>query len=213
MWNKIFLVLAAALLFLSCKEKSPLLKPDPDELAKKSPDTYVAEFNTSKGLFDIEVHRNWAPNGADRFYYLVNNGFYDSVKFFRVLTGFVAQFGAHGDTSVAKVWGELTFPDDPVTESNTRGMVTFAAGQAPNSRTTHIFINYADNSRLDKMRFAPFGKVTQGMDVVDSLYAGYGEGAPYGRGPDQGKIAEGGNKYLDAEFPELDYVIKAVIKK
>lgn len=202
------------ILFLTfCTNYSPLLNPDPDELNQKCPDKYKAEFTTSKGVFTIEVNREWAPKGADRFFYLVDNGFYDSVKFFRVLKGFVAQFGVHGDTSVAKVWRNLSFPDDPVKQSNLRGMVTFAAGQQPDSRTTHIFINYGNNSKLDQMRFAPFGKVISGMETIDSLYADYGEGSPFGLGPDQAKIGIEGNKYLESEFPKLDYIIKAVIKE
>ena len=186
---------------------------NPAALNEKAPDTFKVTFDTSKGPFVIQVHRAWAPVGADRFYNLVKNGFYDDTRFFRVLDGFMAQIGINGNPSVQSNWRTATIQDDPVKESNKRGFVTFAKSGAPNSRSTQIFINYRDNSSLDRQGFAPFGEVTSGMDVVDKLYSGYGEGAPSGRGPEQGKIQAEGNAYLVKDFPKLDYVKKATIEK
>jgi peptidyl-prolyl cis-trans isomerase A (cyclophilin A) len=185
---------------------------NPGALTEKAPDTYKVKFDTSKGPFVIEVHRSWAPVGADRFYNLVKNGFYDDTRFFRVLDGFMAQIGINGNPSVQSSWRTATIQDDPVKESNKRGFVTFAKSGAPNSRSTQIFINYRDNTNLDRQGFAPFGQVTSGMDVVDKLYSGYGEGAPSGRGPEQGRIQSEGNAYLVKDFPKLDYVKKATIE-
>jgi peptidyl-prolyl cis-trans isomerase A (cyclophilin A) len=175
-----------------------------------APATYRARFETTAGTFVIEVHRDWAPHGADRFYELVKSGYYDGQRFFRVLSGFMAQFGIHGDPKVSAVWRGRNIPDDPVRQSNTRGMVTFATA-GPNTRTTQVFINYANNGMLDGQGFAPFGQVVQGMEVVDHLFAGYGEGAPRGRGPDQGRIQGEGNGYLQRDFPKLDSVKRATI--
>lgn len=186
---------------------------NPAALTEKAPDTFKATFDTSKGPIVIEVHRAWAPVGADRFYNLVKNGFYDDTRFFRVLDGFMAQIGINGNPSIQSNWRTATIQDDPVKESNKRGYVTFAKSGAPNSRSTQIFINYRDNSSLDRQGFAPFGQVVSGMDVVDKLYSGYGEGAPSGRGPEQGKIQAEGNAYLVKDFPKLDYVKKAMIDK
>jgi peptidyl-prolyl cis-trans isomerase A (cyclophilin A) len=140
-------------------------------------------------------------------------GFYDDTRFFRAIDGFMVQFGISGDPAVNGRWQEAGIPDDPVKGSNTRGFVTFAQRGTPNTRTTQIFINYGDNARLDASRFAPFGKVVQGMDVVDQLFKGYGEGAPGGHGPDQGMIQAKGNAYLDARFPQLDAIKQAQIVK
>src|SRR5580658_10662138 len=146
---------------------------DPAALNAQAPALYKATFDTSKGSFVVEVHRDWAPNGADRFYNLVKNGFFDNARFFRVITGFMVQFGINGDPKLSAVWREAHIKDDPVTKSNARGAITFATA-GPDTRTTQIFINYADNSRLDGQGFAPFGIVTgAGMDVVDKLYSGY----------------------------------------
>jgi peptidyl-prolyl cis-trans isomerase A (cyclophilin A) len=186
---------------------------NPAQLNEKAPDTYKARFDTSKGVFVITVNRAWAPLGADRFYNLVKNGFYDECRFFRVLDGFMAQIGMNGDPSVQRVWQTARLQDDPVKESNKRGYVTFAHAGA-NSRTTQFFINFGDNGgSLDKQGFPPIGQVTTGMDVVDKLYSGYGEGAPRGQGPSQGSIAAEGNAYLTKSFPKLDYVKKATIEK
>jgi len=158
----------------------------------------------------VQVTRDWAPNGADRFYNLVKNGYYKDIAFFRVVAGFMAQFGIHGDPKLNTVWRDASIPDDPVKSSNTRGRITFAT-RGPNTRTVQLFINLADNARLDGMGFAPFGEVVAGMDIVDALYNGYGEGAPRGRGPDQGRLQGEGNAYLKADFGQLDYLVSADI--
>ena len=183
---------------------------NPAALKEQAPPVYKVEFDTSKGSFVVEVHRDWAPNGADRFYNLVQNGFYDNTRFFRVLEGFMAQFGVNGDPKVSTVWREARIKDDPVKVSNKRTFVTFATA-GPNTRTTQVFISYGDNSNLDSQGFAPFGQVVSGMKVVDSLYNGYGEGAPRGRGPDQARVQSEGNAYLGSAFPNLDYIKKATI--
>lgn len=194
---------------------APAAEPNPALLqpslaVEKAPETYKVKLETTKGEVVIEVTRAWAPNGADRFYNLVKIGYYDGVVFFRVIEGFMAQVGMHGDPAVQAAWSKAAIADDPVTQSNTRGMVTFAATSAPNSRTTQFFINFGDNSSLKQHGpFAPFGRVVEGMAVVDSLYSGYGEGAPRGRGPSQGEIARQGNAYLKASFPELDAITRA----
>ncbi|PYP41018.1 MAG: peptidylprolyl isomerase [Gemmatimonadetes bacterium] len=179
--------------------------------AVQAPDSFRARFTTTKGDFVIEVHRAWAPLGADRFYNLVRSGFYDGVRFFRVLPGFMAQFGIHGDTAVVSAWRERVFLDDPVRRTNGPGMVTFATA-GPGTRTTQVFINFVDNSRLDGMGFAPFGRVVSGVDVISKLYGGYGEGAPRGRGPDQMKLNIEGEKYLARQFPKLDKIITATVE-
>jgi peptidyl-prolyl cis-trans isomerase A (cyclophilin A) len=191
---------------------NPLLDPKHPDANKQAPAKFLAKFETSKGEFVIEVQRDWSPKGADRFYNLVKNGYFTDVRFFRVVTGFVAQFGIHGDPKVSAAWRETNIPDDPVKESNKRGMVVFATA-GPNTRTTQLFINFKDNARLDTMGFSPFGKVIQGMEVVDQLHAEYGEGAPRGRGPDQGRIQAEGNAYLMREFDKLDYIKKATIQE
>jgi peptidyl-prolyl cis-trans isomerase A (cyclophilin A) len=185
---------------------------NPASLNEKAPAVYQAKFDTSKGPFVVEVHRDWAPNGADRFYNLVKNGFYNDVRFFRVLEGFMAQFGINGDPSLSAVWRNADIKDDPVKVSNGRGTITFATA-GPNTRTTQVFINFGDNAGLDGQGFSPFGKVVSGMEVVDSLYGGYGEGAPRGNGPDQGQLQAYGNAYLEKSFPKLDYVKTATIVK
>jgi peptidyl-prolyl cis-trans isomerase A (cyclophilin A) len=183
----------------------------PAQLSEKAPAIFKAKFTTAKGDFVVEVHRDWAPNGADRFYNLVKAGFFDDTRFFRAIEGFMVQFGISGDPALSTKWLNANIPDDPVTQSNKRGFVTFAQRNDPNSRSTQVFINYSDNKNLDGMRFAPFGQVVKGMDVVDSLYKGYGEGAPGGAGPNQGLIQSQGNAYLDTSFPKLDAIRAAVI--
>jgi len=204
-------ILAWALLPLPmiARAQSPaLLRPDSAALAAHSPAVYRAEVTTGRGRFVIEVHRVWAPRGADRFHYLVKNGFYDGAAFFRVLPGFIAQFGVNADPAVTAVWKTRRFPDDPATHSNLRGTVTFASA-GPGTRTSQLFINTGDNKQLDGLGFAPLGRVISGMGVVDSLYGGYGEGAPDGTGPDQGRLAKEGGAYLSREFPELDVIRSA----
>ena len=185
---------------------------NPSALSEQAPATYKADFDTSKGRFTIQVTRAWAPVGADRFYNLVKNGFFDEARFFRVIDNFMVQFGIHGNPTIAKAWTSARLQDDPVKQSNRRGFVSFATA-GPNTRTTQVFINFRDNTNLDKMGFAPFGEVVAGMDVVDRLYSGYGEGAPSGKGPDQGRVQAEGNAYLNKEFPRLDFVKAATIGK
>jgi peptidyl-prolyl cis-trans isomerase A (cyclophilin A) len=175
----------------------------------KAPSLYTVKLETTKGEVLIDVHRDWAPLGADRFHELVKAGYYDNVAFFRVLKGFMAQTGLNGDPMVTARWREKNISDDPVKQSNSRGLVSFATA-GPNTRTTQFFINYSDNSRLDGMGFSPFGKV-QNMRAVDALYSDYGEGAPRGRGPSQGRLTREGNAYLKQAFPQLDYITKAEI--
>jgi peptidyl-prolyl cis-trans isomerase A (cyclophilin A) len=183
---------------------------NPAALNQKAPDVYHAKFETTKGVFVIEVTREWAPLGADRFYNLVRNGYYNNCRFFRVVANFMVQFGINGDPRINSVWRQARITDDPVKQSNTTGYVSFATG-GPNTRTTQVFINYSDrNAQLDKSGFAPFGKVIEGMEVVQSLYAEYGDGAPRGKGPDQGRIQTEGNAYLEKEFSKLDYIKSAV---
>jgi peptidyl-prolyl cis-trans isomerase A (cyclophilin A) len=208
------LTLAAALLVTALLPAAPAVAQsplaNPAALTEQAPETYKARFDTTEGTFVIEVHRDWAPRGADRFYNLVKNGFYDNVRFFRVLDGFMAQFGINGDPALMAKWRVARIPDDPVRRSNTRGMISFATS-GRNTRTTQVFINFGNNSALDRMGFAPFGKVVSGMEVVDALYSGYGEGAPQGRGPDQRRMQMEGNSYLKKNFQRLDYVKKATI--
>jgi peptidyl-prolyl cis-trans isomerase A (cyclophilin A) len=181
---------------------------DPAALHARAPATFAVELSTTEGPIIIDVTRAWSPNGADRFYNLVQNGFFTDVAFFRVISGFMAQCGIAGNPAVARAWQHASIPDDPTgVQHNTRGFVSFATG-GPNTRTTQFFINLVDNSRLDGMGFTPFGRVRD-MTHVDALYNVYGEGAPAGHGPTQGRIQSEGNTYLRAEFPELDYIQSA----
>jgi peptidyl-prolyl cis-trans isomerase A (cyclophilin A) len=192
------------------EKQSPLLQPKSASMTQTAPANFRVKFQTSQGDFVVEAQRDWAPLGVDRFYNLVNNGYYDGVCFFRVISGFMAQFGIHGDPKVSAAWRPERIQDDPVKQSNKRGYLSYAMA-GPNTRTTQLFINYADNSRLDQMGFAPIGRVVEGMDVVDRLYAGYGEGAPQGKGPPQGRLQTEGNAYLTKDFPQLDCIKKAMI--
>ena len=178
---------------------------DPVKLTEKSPESFKVKFETTKGNFTVEVTRSLSPNGADRFYNLARSGYFKDVAFFRVIPGFMCQFGIHGDPKVSAAWRKAQIPDDTVKGSNTRGAITFATA-GPNTRTAQLFISFGDNSRLDRTGFSPFGKVTEGMDVVDKINGEYGEGAPSGRGPDQGRIQMEGNAYLKKDFPNLDYI-------
>ncbi len=177
----------------------------PASLNQKAPDVYEVKFATTKGDFVVKVTRAWAPLGADRFYNLVQHHFYDDASFFRVLPGFVVQFGISANPQVSRVWQTATIKDDRVSQSNRRGFLSFATSGA-NTRTTQVFINLGDNRSLDGMGFSPFGEVIQGMEAVSQLYSGYGEGAPSGRGPDQGLIQSQGKAYLDKSFPKLDSI-------
>lgn len=185
---------------------------NPAALNEPAPASYKAKFDTSKGVFVIEVTRAWAPQGADRFYNLVKNGFFDNTRFFRVIPNFMVQFGISGDPALNTKWRVARIPDDKPAQSNTRGMVTFATS-GPNARTTQVFINFKNNSRLDALGFAPFGKVVSGMNVVDALNGEYGEGAPDGRGPDQMRLQTEGNAYLAKDFPRMDFIKKATIER
>jgi peptidyl-prolyl cis-trans isomerase A (cyclophilin A) len=183
---------------------------NPALLKAKAPDEYKVKFTTTRGDFTVTVHRAWAPIGADRFYTLVRHHFYDNATFFRVLPGFVVQFGISAYPPVSAAWTKSNIKDDPVTQTNLRGSLTFATA-GPNTRTTQVFINLADNKRLDSMGFAPFAQVTEGMNVVEMMYEGYGEGAPQGAGPDQAQLEKQGKPYLDKGWPKLDYIKTAVL--
>jgi peptidyl-prolyl cis-trans isomerase A (cyclophilin A) len=189
-----------------------LLNPDDPAFDAEAPDTFRVRFETSKGDFVVQVVKAWAPIGANRFYNLVRNGFYDDARFFRAIQGFMVQFGLNGDPAVDSAWATRGLRDDPVAQSNLRSYVTFAMRGQPNTRTTQLFINLADNANLDGMGFAPFGMVVEGMEVVDQLYTGYGEGAPNGSGPAQDQIRAQGNAYLQRDFSQLDYVERATIE-
>jgi peptidyl-prolyl cis-trans isomerase A (cyclophilin A) len=177
---------------------------NPASLRAKAPEIYKAQFTTTKGDFVVEVHRDWAPLGADRFYNLVKNGFFTNAAFFRVVKGFVVQFGLSANPAVNKAWENAKIVDDPVKQSNKEGYLVFATA-GPNTRTTQLFINFGDNGRLDQMGFAPFGMVAEGMDVVKQIYDGYAER------PDQGKITEEGDAYISKNFPMIDKIKLAKI--
>jgi peptidyl-prolyl cis-trans isomerase A (cyclophilin A) len=183
---------------------------DPAKLTEKAPETFKAQFDTTKGKFTIEVTRSLAPNGADRFYNLVRSGYFADIAFFRVVPGFMCQFGIHGNPAVSAKWRAAAIPDDPVKGSNTRGTITFATA-GPNTRTTQLFINFGNNAGLDGQGFSPFGKVTDGMDVVDKIYSGYGDGPPNGSGPNQGRLQTEGNPFLKQDFPNMDYIKSASV--
>lgn len=180
----------------------------PEKATEQAPAKFKAKFATTKGDFVIEVTRDWAPRGADRFYNLVKVGFFNDVIFFRVVKDFVVQFGIHGHPQVSAKWKTATLLDEAVKESNKAGYVTYAKG-GPDTRTTQIFINLKDNDSLDKMGFPPFGKVVEGMDVVQKLYAGYGEELT----KQQGQIQQEGNKFLQRDYPKLDAIKAATIVK
>ena len=198
--------------------KAPAAKPasydrallQPATLRAKAPAEYEVKFATTAGEFTVKVTRAWAPNGADRFYNLVRHHFYDGASFFRVLPGFMAQFGLSAYPEVSKVWEPANIKDDPIVQSNHRGYVSFATA-GPNTRTTQVFINYGNNEALDKNGFTAFAEVSDGMEVVDKLYSGYGEGAPDGHGPSQELIGTRGRAYLEKNFPKLDSIQSATL--
>src|SRR5947209_441643 len=176
-----------------------------------APELFFVKVETTQGDFVIEAHRSWAPHGVDRLYDLVNAGFFDDSRFFRVRANYIAQFGIAGDPGMAELWRDRTIPDDPVRQSNRRGFVAFAM-TGPNTRATQLYINLRDNPQLDAQGFAPVGRVITGLEVLDKLYAGYGEGAGGGmRGGKQAKMLAGGNAYVDREFPRLDKLLKAAL--
>lgn len=200
-------VLCAAVSFLGF----PLSTTGNRQPTTRGETAHLIEFETSKGNFVVAVHRDWAPIGAARFETLVRKHFFDDQKFFRVRAGYIAQFGLHPDPKMIAVWKHKTMKDDPVRHTNARGTVAYAM-TGPNTRTTQIYINLKDNPRLDAQGFAPFGEVVEGMNVVDQLYSGYGESAGGGvRGGKQGPIEEGGNAYLEHNFPRLDFIKRAFI--
>ena len=204
--------LFAVLILSACSPKpDDAPKKKTESAPKQAPEVFDVKLDTSKGDVIVRVHRAWAPKGADHFHYLVRTGFYNDARFFRVRPRFVVQFGINGDPSVSRLWKDMHLTDDPVKQSNRRGTITFAK-LGPNTRTTQVFFNLADNKRLDKDGFAPFGEVVSGMDVVDSFYSAYGETSPPGNGPAQDRIFTEGNAYLQRSFPRLDFIRKATFQ-
>ena len=199
----------AAHVALTDAEFELLKSPSDPALNQSAPAVFKVRFKTTQGDVVIESHRDWAPNGADRFYNLSKSGYFDGIKFFRVVKGFMAQFGIHGDPSVAKAWMNETIQDDPRGQSNKRGFVTYGTTGAPNSRATQMFINYGDNGFLDPQGFVPFGKVVEGMDVVGSLFSEYGEQTT----SKQGSIMQEGNAFLDENYPKLDAIVTARVEE
>ena len=218
--SALVVLIASQLIPVACKDKTPpapppgaaLPTPLPTPADAASPESFRVKFATTKGDFTVDVTRAWAPRGADRFYRLITEGYFTDIRFFRVLPKFMAQFGLSGNPALNAKMDSSQIPDDPVTQSNKRGMVTFATA-GPNTRSSQFFINYGDNASLDSQGFSPFGRVIDGMKVVDALYGGYGEGAPNGPGPSQDSIAKKGNEYLRRAFPKLDYIKSATIVK
>jgi peptidyl-prolyl cis-trans isomerase A (cyclophilin A) len=184
----------------------------PAAFKETAPDVYNVKFDTSVGEFVIRVTRAWAPNGADRFYNLVKNGYYDEARFFRAVPNFMVQFGLNANPTVSKIWQSARIPPDKVTQSNRKGFITFAMGATPDTRTTQVFINFRNNTSLDGMGFAPFGEVVSGIEVVDKIHTGYGEAAPKGSGPPQARVMAEGNAYLIKAFPKMDYIKTATIE-
>ena len=218
--NRVLLAVATAAAVASgcartdgCSDEAPrgptlLTSPGDSAFQRVAPDTFITQFRTSRGDFFVQVVREWAPRGADRFYNLVRNGFYDGNRFYRAIDGFIVQWGAAGDPAVNRAWARQCIQDDPVRRTNVRRAITFAFGR-PNTRTTQVFINFGLNWRLDDSGFAPFGEVIEGMEVVDSLYSGYGDTAPRGTGPDPARLLKEGNAYLARDFPRLDSIAQA----
>lgn len=211
LWGPYLAQLLAATEGPAKRRADALLDPQDRAWSKQAPDVFQARFVTTEGAFTVRVERAWAPRGADRFYQLVRSDFYDGVHFNRVVSGYIAQFGLSGDPAVTSLWSGVTIPDDPVRQSNTRGRIAFAM-TGPDTRSTQVYINLGDNSRLDAQGFAPFGEVSEGMQIVERLYSLYGENAGGGmRGGRQGPIETGGTAYLLDNFPLLDYILRAEI--
>ena len=205
------LMLAAVSLVMGQAGTNAALRTPTNEMA---PATFKVNFDTTAGAFIVDVRRDWSPNGVDRFYNMVKNGYFTDVRFYRVSPNFMVQFGIHGDPAVTSAWAKAPIKDDPVKQSNARGNLTFAKTGLPNSRTTQLFINFKDNDFLDAQGFSPIGRVTTGMNVVDKLYSGYGEMAEQGgKGPSQGQFTAQGNAYVAKDFSKLDYIKKATIEK
>jgi len=198
------------------QQRAPAEAPDPllfpRRLTDTAPERFRMHLETTEGDVVIDVHRAWSPTGVDRVYNLVTHGFYDDMRVYRVIDGFVAQFGIHGEPLVTAQWRNSIIVDDPVRESNTRGRVSFAKA-GPNSRTTELIINYRDNPALDEQGFSPIGEVVEGMDVVDRFYGGYGDGPPRGTGPYSARARAQGNEYLDGEFPQLTRIVRAWVEE
>jgi len=206
---------AAVIVLPSCggeaqQDRATPLFHTPQRAEATAPDTFLARFETTRGDFTVRGVREWAPLGADRFYTLVRSGYYDDVRFYRVVKDFVVEWGVHGDARVTTLWRRYAIADDSVRQNNSKGRVTFAA-RGPNTRTVLVFVNLRDNLGLDDQGFAPFAEVVDGMDVVEALYSEYGDGPPRGDGPYQARALARGNTYLDRDFPELDSVVRAVI--
>lgn len=214
--NPSIYLLAILLLATGCvprphRSAKSQFRPSPDQATDRAPAHFKILFKTTQGEVLVNVDRTWSPNGADRIYNLVKLGFFTDIAFFRVLKGYVAQCGIHGDPEISGRWREAFIPDDPqVGHSNARGTMAFA-NFGPGTRATQIFINLNNNPMFDSMGFTPFGKVIRGMMKVDHLYKDYGDGTPRGRGPEQEKIQAEGNAYLENEFPRLDYIVSAAI--
>jgi peptidyl-prolyl cis-trans isomerase A (cyclophilin A) len=210
-------------LLAACGERKPRSHPQgapdavsdrllhPRRLRATAPDHFRVRFTTTRGEFVVEVHRTWAPRGADRFYNLVKNGFYDGDRVYRVLKGYMAQWGVSPDPRVSAVWKDAIIVDDPVSQSNKRGRIAFAQS-GPQSRTTEVFVDLRDNPDLDAHGFAPFGEVVKGMDVVEAFYAGYGDGPPRGSGPYQAAAEAAGEAYFAKDFPKLDRITSASVE-
>lgn len=204
---------AACLALAACSQPEQAKRQEPAPAkVERAPDVFEVLLDTSKGPVSIEVQRGWAPIGADHFYNLVKTGYYDGNRFFRVVRNFMVQFGISGDPRLNRLWGGMNIPDDPVKQSNRKGVATFAT-TGPNGRSTQLFINLVDNKALDKQGFAPIGKVTAGMDTVERFYNSYGEmPSRGGHGPDPTKIELQGDEYLENNFARLDYIRKATVK-
>ncbi len=213
-YSRLFFTVTAAALLCGCSSKTePAVSGPSTPVANpgKAPDVFKVKFQTSKGDFVVQVNKEWAPIGAQRFFELAQTNFFDNARFFRVITGFMVQFGINADPKISATRENDIIADDPVRQSNNKGRLTFAT-RGPNSRTTQMFINLVSNPNLDSQGFAPFGEVISGMDVVEKLYAGYGEGAPGGNGPSQPLIQSQGNEYLQKDFPLLDYMKKTTVE-
>ncbi len=195
------------------QRRAVLLAPANAFWSARAPDTVTADVETSKGTFTLELVRAWAPRGVDRFYNLARGGYYDDSRFYRVIGGFIAQFGLAGDPAVARAWNRRTIAADPMKERNVRGTVSFAQFK-PTDRTTNVFVNLRDNPELDTLRFVPIGRVVQGMAVVDSLEAMYGEfpsaDAPLGNPK---RLNAESNRYLDEKFPQLDRILRVTVRR